>query len=212
MDSGESWNFDYNLSLTSETNVTYVSISSDSSTVGDDYVIAAFQKGDGDSIVVRRGRPGGLGTRLEKPNEFRSSTFNSPKVVIFNPDGTKYSALAYTGIVGNYTNSLYFNQENLTTSVQQYGSQIPEKYTLEQNYPNPFNPTTMIRFNLPEQSHVSLKVFNSIGQEISSLHNGTLAAGTHEINFDASKLSSGIYFYQIHTQSFTSTKKMILMK
>jgi hypothetical protein len=189
-----------------------VAISSDSSTAGNDYVIAAFQKGNGDSLVVRRGRPGSLGARAEKPNQFSSSTFNAPSVAIFNSGGTKYSAFAYTGIVSNYTNSLYFNQENLTTSIKQNGSAIPEEYSLEQNYPNPFNPATTIMFNIPIQDHVTLKVFNSIGQEVSMLHSGVLPAGSHQINFDASKLTSGIYFYQIKTQSFTSTKKMMLLK
>jgi hypothetical protein len=213
MDGGLTWIENSILSLSSETNVSYVSISSDSSTAGDDYVIGAFQKGNGDSLVVRRGRPGSLGTRLEKPNEFQSSTFNAPKVAIFNPSGSKYSAFAYTGLSsGNYTSNLYFNQENLTTSIQQNGNTIPEEYALEQNYPNPFNPSTTVSFNLPEEDFVSLKVFNSIGQEVTLLYSGVLQAGSHQIVFDASKLSSGIYFYQIQTQSFTSTKKMILMK
>ncbi|MBS4034282.1 MAG: T9SS type A sorting domain-containing protein [Ignavibacterium sp.] len=212
MDGGLNWIENSTLSLSSENNVSYVSISSDSSTAGDDYLIGAFQKGNGDSLVVRRGRPGSLGTRLEKPNEFQSSTFNAPKVAIFNPSGSKYSAFVYTGIVSNYTNSLYFNQENLTTSIKQNGNTVPEEYALEQNYPNPFNPSTTISFNLPVENFVTLKVFNSIGQEVSSMYSGVLQAGSHQIVFDASKLSSGIYFYQIQTQSFTSTKKMILMK
>lgn len=213
LDGGESWILDANLSLSSESNISFLSISSDSSTAGDDYVIAAFQKGNGDSIVVRRGRPGSLGARLEKPNEFRSSPFNSPKVAVFNSEGTKYSAFAYTGLsAGNYTNNLYFNQENLTTGISQIGNQVLSEFTLDQNYPNPFNPATTIRFNVPEQTYASLKIFNSIGQEVYSLLNGVISAGTHEINFDASKMSSGIYFYQIQTESFKSTKKMILMK
>jgi len=212
LDNGVSWVYDNTLSLSTETNVTYLSLSSDSSKTGGGYVIAAYQKGNGDSVVVRRGVPGSLGTRVHKPNEFSSSIYNAPKVAIYNSDGTKYSAFAYTGIVNSYTNSLYFNQENLTTSIQQNGNTIPEEYALEQNYPNPFNPSTTISFNLPEENFVTLKVFNSIGQEVTSIYSGVLQAGSHQIVFDASKLSSGIYFYQIQTQSFTSTKKMILMK
>lgn len=121
---------------------------------------------------------------------------------------TGIAAYAYAGI--NNTNA-YFDREDWVTDVSPEVS-IPEVYSLEQNYPNPFNPATTIRFNVPEQTHVSLKIFNSIGQEVSSLFNGVISAGTHEINFDASKLSSGIYFYQIQTESFKSTKKMILMK
>lgn len=121
---------------------------------------------------------------------------------------TGIAAYAYAGL--NNTD-VYFDREDWVTDVSPEVS-IPEVYSLEQNYPNPFNPATTIRFNVPEQTHVSLKVFNSIGQEVASLFNGVRSAGTHEIYFDASKLSSGIYFYQIQTESFKSTKKMILMK
>lgn len=210
---GGNWNLDANLSLASESNISYVSISSDSSTAGDDYVIAAFQKGNGDSLVVRRGRPGSLGTRLEKPNQFRSSPFNAPSVAIYNDAGNKHSAFAYTGLgSGNYTSNLYFNQENLTTSITQTGNNLVSEYSLEQNYPNPFNPATTIKFSIPVQDFVTLRVFNSIGQEVSLLFSGFLPAGSHQLNFDATNLTSGIYFYQIKTQSFTSTKKMMLLK
>lgn len=213
LDGGENWILDANLSLASEVNVSYVALSSDSSTSGDDYIIAAFQKGNGDTVVVRRGRPGSLGTRIEKPNEFRSSIFNAPSVAIYNSGGNKYSAFAYTGLSsGNYTSNLYFNQENLSTGITQTGSNLLTDYSLEQNYPNPFNPGTTINFSIPKQDHVILKVFNSIGQEVALLHNGNLSAGSYQINFDASKLTSGIYFYQIKTQSFTMTKKMMLLK
>lgn len=121
---------------------------------------------------------------------------------------TGLAAYAYAGI--NNTD-VYFDKEDWVTGITT-AENIPEVFSLEQNYPNPFNPATTIRFNVPEQTHVSLKIFNSIGQEVSSLFNGVITAGTHEINFDASKLSSGIYFYQIQTESFKSTKKMILMK
>lgn len=210
--SGDSWTFDNSLSLSTETNVSYITLSSDSSKSDNAYVVAAYQKGNGDSIVVRRGFPGSLGTRVHKPNEFRSSIYNAPKVAIYNTGSEKYSALAYTGIAAAYTNNLYFNQENLPTSVRQIGNLVPEEFSLEQNYPNPFNPGTTIRFSLPNETHISLKIFNSIGQEISSIYNGVLSAGNHQIDFNGSELSSGIYFYQISAGSFTSTKKMILMK
>jgi len=121
---------------------------------------------------------------------------------------TGIAAYAYAGI--NSTD-VYFDREDWVTDVTPEVN-IPEAYSLEQNFPNPFNPATTIRFNLPEQTYVSLKIYNSIGQEVSTLINRVVSSGTHEINFDASGLSSGIYFYQIQTQSFTSTKKMILMK
>ncbi|NWF50250.1 MAG: family 10 glycosylhydrolase [Ignavibacteriaceae bacterium] len=89
---------------------------------------------------------------------------------------------------------------------------IPESYNLEQNYPNPFNPSTRIRFSIPESGLVKLKVYNLLGQEVTELFNGFMRAGTHSINFDASDFASGIYFYQLNVNNFTSTKKMILLK
>lgn len=89
---------------------------------------------------------------------------------------------------------------------------IPVTYTLEQNYPNPFNPSTTIRFNLPESGFVSLKIFNVLGQEVVSLLNKEMPTGNHSVSFDASRLTSGIYFYTLSSGNFTATKKMMLMK
>ncbi|MBU0473728.1 MAG: T9SS type A sorting domain-containing protein [Bacteroidetes bacterium] len=90
--------------------------------------------------------------------------------------------------------------------------EIPSNYSLSQNYPNPFNPTTTINFSLPETGIVTLKIFNVLGQEVATLVNGNLGIGNHQINFDASKLSSGVYMYTIQAGDFTATKKMMLMK
>jgi len=93
----------------------------------------------------------------------------------------------------------------------------PDAYSLEQNYPNPFNPSTMIKFSLAADSKVSLTVFDVLGQEVTNLINGNLAKGLHEINFNASNINSGVYFYRIDATAvdgtnFSSVKKMILTK
>jgi hypothetical protein len=88
----------------------------------------------------------------------------------------------------------------------------PEDFVLEQNYPNPFNPSTKISFGLPQKSNVVLKVFNTLGQEVAELANGSLEAGTHSYNFDASKLTSGIYVYSLQTDAGVISKKMTLIK
>lgn len=88
----------------------------------------------------------------------------------------------------------------------------PASFELKQNFPNPFNPTTTINYSLPNSSFVKLVVYNSIGQEIATLVNETIAAGNHSVEFDASNLSSGIYFYKLQAGSFVDTKKMILLK
>jgi hypothetical protein len=80
------------------------------------------------------------------------------------------------------------------------------------NYPNPFNPTTKICFTLPQNRKVSLKVFDALGREVADLANDVFTAGTHEVEFDATNLASGIYFYTIRTAQGSITKKMLLIK
>ena len=85
-------------------------------------------------------------------------------------------------------------------------------YQLHQNYPNPFNPITQIQYTLPVPSQVTLEVFNSLGQKVMELVNSQQSAGYHTEIFDATRLSSGIYFYKLTTLSFTETKRMLLIK
>ncbi|MBK7497575.1 MAG: hypothetical protein IPI19_00335 [Ignavibacteriales bacterium] len=94
---------------------------------------------------------------------------------------------------------------------------LPKQFELSQNHPNPFNPTTTIKFQLPVDANVRIELFNSIGQKVSELLNSDLSGGVHEVNFEGSNLSSGIYYYTMNAvgkdgNNFTSTKKMILMK
>jgi hypothetical protein len=98
------------------------------------------------------------------------------------------------------------------TSVKSDLNNIPSDFVLEQNYPNPFNPSTKISFGLPQRSNVVLKVFNTLGQEVAELANESLEAGTHSYNFDASKLTSGIYIYSLQTDAGLISKKMTLLK
>ncbi|MBI1932843.1 MAG: T9SS type A sorting domain-containing protein, partial [Ignavibacteriales bacterium] len=106
---------------------------------------------------------------------------------------------------------------SVITGVKSDISVIPVNYSLDNNYPNPFNPSTTIRFGLPEQSKVTLSVFNILGQKVFELNEQNLSAGSHSFNFDASSLSSGIYIYNINAigvdgKNFVSTKKMTLLK
>jgi hypothetical protein len=89
---------------------------------------------------------------------------------------------------------------------------LPAEYFLSQNYPNPFNPSTSIRFAIPKTSDVTLTIYNLLGQRIKTLLNKELSAGTYDVMFDASGLSSGIYFYTLNTGNHIMTKKMILLK
>ncbi len=89
---------------------------------------------------------------------------------------------------------------------------IPSEYLLSQNYPNPFNPSTSIKFSLPKSGNVILKVYNSLGKEVETLISEDMVAGTYTVSYDASKLTSGMYFYKISVNGFTDTKKMMLVK
>jgi len=88
----------------------------------------------------------------------------------------------------------------------------PSEFKLYDNYPNPFNPSTTIRYSIPEASFTSIKIYAALGNEVASLVNESKSAGTYEVSFDASNLSSGIYYYSLQAGSFNKTKKMILMK
>ncbi|MCB0725042.1 MAG: T9SS type A sorting domain-containing protein [Ignavibacteriae bacterium] len=98
------------------------------------------------------------------------------------------------------------------TSISQIGNNVPDKFALYQNYPNPFNPTTTIKFDLAKSTNVSLIVYNTLGQEVARLFDGNQGPGSYEANLDASKLSSGTYFYRLTTDYYTETKKMLLVK
>jgi hypothetical protein len=90
--------------------------------------------------------------------------------------------------------------------------EIPKEYSLEQNYPNPFNPTTKIKYSIPKAGLVTLKVFNLIGEEITTLVNEEKTIGNYEVEFEASKLPSGIYFYQLRVGDFNETRKMVILR
>ena len=90
--------------------------------------------------------------------------------------------------------------------------QTPLKFSLEQNYPNPFNPTTKIKYSLPKAAFTTLKVYDITGREVATLLNEYKTAGTYEIQFNASNLASGVYFYRLNTGQFSAVKKLLLLK
>lgn len=92
------------------------------------------------------------------------------------------------------------------------GAQVPEAYVLHQNYPNPFNPSTRIRYEVATPAHLVLKVFDALGREQTVLFEGTAPAGTHDVHFDATDLSAGVYYYQIQVGDVVEAKAMMLVK
>ena len=89
---------------------------------------------------------------------------------------------------------------------------LPNEFQLYQNYPNPFNPTTTIEYYLPKENHVTLRIYNILGEMVSELVNGNKRTGLHSVAFNATNLSSGVYFYKLETPEFSSIKKLILVK
>lgn len=104
-----------------------------------------------------------------------------------------------------------FNTGTLVSSVKELGGVVKD-YKLSQNYPNPFNPSTKINFSIPKAGNVTLKVYDVLGNEVATLVNGYKNAQSYQVEFDASALSSGVYFYTLKVDNFTQTQKMILMK
>jgi photosystem II stability/assembly factor-like uncharacterized protein len=112
-------------------------------------------------------------------------------------------------VVGDAGTVVYYNGA-VTGLENQEG--LLKSYHLFQNYPNPFNPTTTIKFELSEESFVTLKIYDVIGNEIATLVNERLKAGLYETSFEGVNVNSGVYFYSLHTENFVQTKKMTLLK
>ena len=98
------------------------------------------------------------------------------------------------------------------SGVEEENDNIPTEFILSQNYPNPLNPSTRIKYSIPKLSQVSLKIFNTLGEELEILVNEEIPVGTYEVNWNAANLPSGVYFYQLKAGEFVQTRKMILLK
>ncbi|OGU75798.1 MAG: hypothetical protein A2V93_06160 [Ignavibacteria bacterium RBG_16_34_14] len=141
-------------------------------------------------------------------------------ITFINGNGTTTSEKNYLYLDENITSGKYqyrlkqidFDGSFEYSKIVEVNFETPVNFELSQNYPNPFNPNTIISYSLPKASHVSLKVYNTLGQEVAALVNGIKEAGNHKIDFNASNLNSGIYFYKLETGNFNEVKKMTLIK
>lgn len=129
------------------------------------------------------------------------------------------ASAAYTGSEGgfpagdlNWFPARKADWERYITSVSENPATLVKDFRLEQNYPNPFNPSTNIAFTLAKAGNAKLEVFNALGQKIATLVHGKLAAGSHNLTWDAQAVPSGIYFYKLEAGSFQQTRKMVLMR
>jgi thiol-disulfide isomerase/thioredoxin len=172
--------------------------------------------------------PGGNGETVF-PDVFRLSVPNSTGTAITTTAGTQnfqftyarnsvwVDSMIYTlAFVQNESTKEILNSgrpANITvTGAPVYSNEVPGTYSLLQNYPNPFNPSTYIAFTIPKEENVTLKVYDILGNEVKTLVDGRQIAGTYNIYFDGSDLSSGVYFYKLTAGSFTDTRKMSLVK
>lgn len=124
-------------------------------------------------------------------------------------DGTLYIGAHKSSTFPYHTQNLIAVKDS-PNSVSDYT--VVTEYNLYQNHPNPFNPSTTIKFALPVKTNLSLNVYNTLGEKVAEIFNGELEEGYHEMMFNASGLSSGIYFYRIESENYSATKKLILLK
>ncbi|HMB92392.1 MAG TPA: T9SS type A sorting domain-containing protein [Rhodothermales bacterium] len=121
-----------------------------------------------------------------------------------------------SGTLSNRSGGIWHLQKSMNTAQDLVASdaisEVPTDFSLEANYPNPFNPQTTIAFALPEATHVSIQVFDLLGQKVVDLVNGTKEAGKHTLVFDGQGLASGVYLYRMRASSFEQHRTMLLLK
>jgi len=135
-----------------------------------------------------------------------TNIFEKPSVVIIDSLYFMYYDYGPTG------NGIGLATAEVITSVEVLVGNTPLTFSLWQNYPNPFNPSTTIKFTLPNMGFVTLSIFNTLGEQVATLVLENLTAGSYKYEWDASELTSGIYFYRIKSGNFVSVKKMVLLR
>ncbi len=148
--------------------------------------------------------------------------------IYISPNNGATWTTSYTAPAGNYRHIVKNRVDNLTyfavrsnggiskgtllVGITPISSEIPDKFELKQNYPNPFNPNTLIEFSIPKTGFVKLAIYDALGREVNSLLNSELVSGNYRINFNASDLASGTYYYKLISGEFVQTKKMLMIK
>ena len=145
---------------------------------------------DGENTIWTLESPDGLGNVVVEALDYRSSD--------------------NTIAVGTHGRGIFLGQPSGTVDVK--NNELANNFTLSQNYPNPFNPSTKIEFNLAKSDKVDLSVYNNLGERVLTLLNKDLIAGNYSVDFNGTRLASGIYYYKLSAGNFVSTKKMILIK
>ena len=148
-------------------------------------------------------------------NNYSSAAWTNLTTALSSASSIKNQSFSYATsadtMLRNAANSLQY-AIGVITNVSTAGENTVRLFVLDQNYPNPFNPTTVIRYQLPVNSTVTLTVFDMLGREVTTLVNDIKNAGSHETKFDGSKLPSGMYVYTLRAGNYTQTKKLVLLK
>ncbi len=165
---------------------------------------------DFDYFALYRSTTQGFDPSTTEPvAELTETSYTDQDVTIGTTYYYRLSAFDFSG------NESAFSEEFsiVVTSVEDVPTElIPQDYALEQNYPNPFNPSTTIKFSLKEAGHVNMTIYNAIGEKVMEVIDGQMEAGHHDVTIRSEGLTSGLYFYRIRVNGFSSVKKMILMK
>ncbi|MBI1807083.1 MAG: T9SS type A sorting domain-containing protein, partial [Ignavibacteria bacterium] len=158
-----------------------------------------FNSGTGGSVKLR------LGMSITVPKNARGGTYSDSVLwmVLYTGSPAKSAGLR---------NSCSTESAGYTVYTVRIVTPLPEEYALYQNYPNPFNSTTTIRYNLPDPSMISLKVYDLLGREVATLVSGFQQAGELRTIWDAHEASSGVYLYRFRTASFSDTRKLIISR
>jgi hypothetical protein len=193
---------------------------------GDSVYVGYALNNDGDiDIIASAEFNGGSDTKLKFAVEENSSNLSlnvwADDVLVLSGDINNAPEILKSGHIvigfdGESVNS-YFDYANLTftrlkTDLINEEVEPISTYQLYQNYPNPFNPSTTIQYQIPNTDNVSLKIYDILGNVIAALVNETQTSGKHKVEFNSKGLSSGIYFYRLHTSSYSETKKLLLLK
>ncbi len=160
-----------------------------------------------------------LSTSLTAQYKITSSTFGGGGGSISSGAHTLSSTIGQPliGATGNNNNFVLFGfwytvQVEFVTSMERVDNSLPGEFRLEQNYPNPFNPSTQIRYDIPEQTHVTITVYDVLGREITTLVNETQSPGGYEVTFNAGLLPSGLYLYRIQAGNFSKVMRMMYVR
>ncbi len=133
-------------------------------------------------------------------------------VVIWSNTTTDLTGYTYNATITQFNGTLSPFKKSVTSVAIGNINTPPKTFHLSQNYPNPFNPSTIIEYQIPNDTHVKILIFDIMGNQVAELLNGNVSAGTHVIRFNGIKLASGVYFYRIEAGEFSETKKFVLIK